>query len=73
MCMRQEDGVDACRIHRKRIPVSLLEVALLVESAIDEKSGAIDIEKVARARNILGGAKKLQFHGHILLHYYGSV
>jgi len=69
MRVSQKDRIYASRLDRERFPVSLLEVAFLIKPAIDEKLGAVDLKEMSGARHILNGAKKLQFHRHIVPRY----
>lgn len=76
MRMSQKDSVYAPRLDRERLPVPLTKLPFLEKSAINKKFGAIGVKEMARTRDILGGAKKLQFHRHIVPHYvtfYGDI
>ena len=56
VCMGEHDGINFPGIDLERFPVSVLQAAFLVESAVDEDFLSAGFEEVLRSRDVLCGA-----------------
>ncbi len=60
--VRQQDGIDIESLILEGFKVSVAQLALLVEPAVDQHATAIDVEEVIGAGHILCGAIKRNLH-----------
>ena len=58
MGVRQQNRVNTGGREIERVPVALLELPLLIETAIDEQPRAVDFEHVTGTGDILGTAQE---------------
>lgn len=59
--MGDQDGINAVRWNRERLPVTFAVGAFLIESAIDEDTGLVGFKEVTGAGNVARRAEEGQF------------